>query len=414
MVVCEHYLEELIDVLESAGDRLRHRLASALENGQKAAWYASLVEEQIDSIVVTSLNEGRYRSYDELVASARRLGSDLRRLGAEVRRANNDNDRHYVNKCREALEHQLEGRRQRTEVGVQRDAETMAMAWRARRRRTEGAWPGAWVITRDRSMGPAFLSACPSDNVSLTISLAQWTTFVALLAEPPSVQELAEAAAGQLVDEAFWSIPSRYPTDVALELAGQLSPEHGGSAVDFRVAQLSLDDFLDAETGEPRTALSVSAEVMSRRAKRLNEAHRRQAERAETTVREAETQAGKDRERALRLELERDEQARDIAAVRAESNLAREELRIERQRNSRIRLSAFPIVTGLIILTAAVVLTAWIVALVALAGIVVLAWSAARWVNTPDSSWTTLVAGLVLEGVAFAASVWDLVDRFTS
>jgi hypothetical protein len=288
VIVCEHSVQELTQVVSREVPLIRRAFAEAHAAGVRDEWYASLVADQLPSYCIEALRDGTYSSVDELIGAAEGVVEVLQRLGVQVREHGNDNDLAYVERCRRALETTLATARRRSEAVVQRDADSMALLWRTRRRPQRGAWPGGWIITSDRQITSAYRVAQTSDQVQLTLSLPQWTTLLSVTVPPAEIVDLATAAATQLLDEAIWLLPSRYPSDVALDLARQLSPERGGSEMDLRIAQLSMEDLLD-EADERRSATSIAADVLAERMKRAEilknlaiDSERRQRQAAES------------------------------------------------------------------------------------------------------------------------------------
>lgn len=264
VVALEHSIEEAQQVLHRDVPAISKTLSGALQEGSQQAWYASLTEDQLPSLCVEVLRDGRYRNLEQFLVAADRLPELLTDLGVTVR-AHGNNDAGQVARLYGALNIQLSERNHRSDLVLQRDADTMAFICRRRQRQRGSRWPGGWVVTKDRYMAPAYAEAEPRDRVSLTITAAQWTTLLAVSAEPADVERLAQAAAGQFMDDAAWTIPVRYPPEVAIELARQLSPNQGGSETDIRVAQMTLDEALDDPTGT-----SVASLVLAERAKRIN------------------------------------------------------------------------------------------------------------------------------------------------
>lgn len=85
----------------------------------------------------------------------------------------------------------------------------------------------------------------------------------------------------------MWSIPARFPTDMAIALARELSPSHGGSSMSLRVAQLTLDDALDI--GEMPTSTTLAARVLAQRNTMLKRVMDRQRANANRLAADAES-----------------------------------------------------------------------------------------------------------------------------
>lgn len=314
VIVAEHSLEELKSLLEREIPNVKEAFRDANERGIKEEWYASLVDQQLPSLCIESLKDGTYNRLEEMLSTAEELWARLVEHGVAVRPHYNEQDDHYVRLCRTALEKDLGHMTRRSPAVVQRDADSMAMIWRRRRRQRGTQWPGGWVITTDRHMTPAFRGVEPGSPVSLTLSMAQWGTLLSVTVPPTEVVELAEAAASQLIEEAMWLIPSRYPSETAMGLAYQLSPHAGGTELDFRAAQITLEGSLD-EGGAERSAVSLAAEVLAARTLRTDQLHGERIQAADARRVEAERQALLERTRA-------DQQAGRAEGLQAKVNEA--------------------------------------------------------------------------------------------
>ncbi|WP_152650569.1 hypothetical protein [Demequina aurantiaca] len=268
LVVCEHSLDELSQLIEREVPRIKRAFTEAHENGVRNEWYASLVEDQLPSYCVEGLRDGTYSSLDDMISASNEMRETLERLGVEVRPHGNDRDQSSVELFERALRRDLGTGRTRSDEVLQRDANSMAMVARRRRREKGKTWPGGWIVTSDKHVSPAYAAVEASDSIPLALTLAQWSTLHSASIEPTSIVDLAQAAASQLIDEAMLLLPARFPADVAMDLARQLSPERGGSEMDFRLAQLSLNSVLD-EAGHKRSGASLASEVLESRVKRI-------------------------------------------------------------------------------------------------------------------------------------------------
>jgi len=413
VIVAEHTIDELSGLLESELPRIRRSFTDAHERGIKREWFASLAAGQLPSYAVEVLRDGTYRSLDQMLGAATALPDRLRHLGVTVRPHYNEADRANVDRCKEALELELEGL-SRSSNAVQRDAESMAVVWRRRRRQTASdRWPGGWIITPDRHLAGPYGAVARADKISISMSVSQWSTLISITVPPTDVVSLAEAAATQLVEEAMWLLPSRYPSDIALELAERLSPARGGSDTDVRYAQMTLDLALDSGTKE-RTANAIAADVLSARIKRQERLAKLEVESASLSVAEAE---------ALRTA------AQTLAAERAvEARSAREEVRSANTRLSgleaqlawrrkqlrRVLWSVAIAVVGLFGLGAAALMSAWTIVMVGMVmAFAAGAWILYRWCTTEDASLTRLLWAAVAEGLGLASALVGLVVDLT-
>lgn len=409
VLVCEHSIDELVGVVELEIPHIRDSFRRAHERGVKEEWYASLAAGQLPSYAVEVLRDGTYKSLDEMVGAARTIADRLAKLGVIVREHFNDNDRTHVDRCQAALELELSGYH-RSSNAIQRDAESMAVVWRRRRRQPAGGrWPGGWIITPDRHLNPPYASLARSDRIPISLSLSQWSTLLSVTVPPTDVVSLAAAAATQLVEEAMWLVPSRYPSDVALELAERLSPERGGSDTDLRYAQMTLDLALDSSHNE-RTATAIAADVLAARVLRQDRLAKLEVENASKMV--AAADASKRAAQAL-VELKTGE----ARAARAEVDYANDRLsaleaQVEWQkvRLKRVLWSIGMMLIGLAAVTISVALHAWPVVIIAMAlALAVAAWVLVNWCARPAANLARLLWLAIVEGLGLLSAIAGLI-----
>lgn len=414
VVVCQHSLDELYQLLRREIPEVQKRVREAHNRNTRVEFYAALVQDQIHGICIGALKDGTYKNLSEMMAMCERLEEDLVSWGATVRNHSNELSADRVSRCQTALQEQIDKgtRSWRSGYAIERDADTMAMAWRRRSREQSKNWPGAWIITSDRQMAPAYASIS-SDRVSLTLSLPQWTTIVSISAPLEDLRGLATAAAGQFAEEAMWQLPARFPGDFAMGLAAQLSPKQGGSHMDLRHAQmmLSLPEMLDEiETKSSSTA--IAAAVLAARTKRvdammLQEKNRQSDALARATVEasEAHDQAREGRIRELEIERENAELTSQLKEAREEAAAKESALAESKIRNRRVLWSValclvaavFPVV-GVLTNNSVGAL----VGIVALGGMITIStrWCKDLKLALPILAWTAIV-----EGVGFASAL---------
>jgi hypothetical protein len=269
VIAAQHSLDELEILLERRIPMVIADFREASEKGIRQEWYASLMEDELPSYCIEALRDGTYMRLEEFVDAARGAASMLEDLGVIVRPHGNEGEERYVERARHALEASLEEHQKiRSAFAIERDAQSMAMVWRRRRKEKAATrWPGGWIISSDRRISPAYKTLEPKDKVPLTLSTATWSTLLVATVPPAEVIQLAEAAAAQLVEEAMWLLPARFPSSTAMSLARQLSPEHGGSEMDIRLAQLDIGDSFESLGSSP-TPSAIAAEVLEARVKR--------------------------------------------------------------------------------------------------------------------------------------------------
>jgi hypothetical protein len=285
VIVCDHYLAELTELLEKEIPEIELRYKQVEKEGIEGSWVAALTADRLPTMCIEVIRDGTYSNLRQMVTASKELGKRLTAIGLIVRSADNYSDQKYVDKCLEALLAQFEGRpKQRSALAMQRDADSMSLAWRRRRNQIpDSKWPGAWIISPDRQMNPAFIKAQYPDRIPLTLTFAEWTNLLALSAPPLTVVELAKVAGEQIVKEAMFGIPARYTSDSALAIARQINANNLGSSVDVRVAQMTLDELLQEHAVLPNDQ-TISAAILSKRSLRVDKFHGRAMRRKDEEV----------------------------------------------------------------------------------------------------------------------------------
>lgn len=414
VVVCEHSLDELVNLMEREIPNIKLSFTDAHERGVKKEWYASLVDDQLTTYCVEVLKDGTYGTLDAMIEDAKGLAGELTDLGVIVRPHGNDHDPTLVEKCKAALERELATTNSgRSSSAIQRDAESMVVVWRRRRRQKGSEWPGGWIISSDRHIGPAYKSMQPKDPIPLTLSVARWSTLLAVTVPPAEVVELASAAATQLVEEAMWLLPSRFPSEIAMSLARRLSPEQGGSELDFRYAQLTLDDSLD-DVGKSKSADSLAGEVLAARAKRtttiqaqgLTEARDKQtaAERAASIAQAVAANQSREAAEATRRANTSDRKLEQLSA----------ELAWAKTRSTRVVVTVVLVFIGIgaAVGTFLLGLAPW-ANTGAIIAVLLVAIGGYRWASSKDAKIIPLLIGAAFEAAAVVVTLIDLVSAVT-
>lgn len=328
VVVPEHVLEELHEVVLRVERDSIGALTTALASGINTRIYRATVNDQILETFLDAAEAGRYKNWSEFRQASEQLSIRLKELGVSVRPHHNY-DPAIVMTCRERLIEQLDrAGGGRSDAVIDRDAQSMAMVWRHRRRHratSSSLWPGGWVVTTDRQMSPAFARVDPADPVAITLTPAQWATLLSECADPPAVRDLVIAAASFVREESMLAIAMRYPPKVALDLARTLNAD-GVSSTDTRVAQMSLEDLLDQAGGHPSlSGEKLAGRIMERRIRRQTAAadvQREELERARARSEEAReaAEAQLEAERVAREAMARQvgETGMNLAELRAQ------------------------------------------------------------------------------------------------
>lgn len=410
VVVCNHSIDELVTLVEREIPQIQQDFSKAFKSGTRTEWYASLASGQLPSYCVEVLREGKYQTLDEMLLAAHELGARLSDLGIEVRDHHNDNDAANVERCREALKADLNGQAARSDVVLQRDADSMAMVWRRRRREpSESRWPGGWIITPDRHIKNAYKTVEKQDSIPLTLAMSQWSTLASVTVEPTDVVTLAQAAATQLVEEAMWLLPSRFPSEIALELARQISPDRGGSETDLRFAQLTLD--ANIPDTPARSATSMAADVLHARNRRHESLQAQEMARAKRASEQARGAAEASAAHATLKEQEADSARRERDTARTEAENLEKRIAWGRRQTKRVAISlliAFAFVAALV---ASLTLAAPTVSSILL-GTGLAAWGVAawRWCTSEESQVIPMIVSAVIESIGLLSGVVGIIS----
>lgn len=134
VIVPDHVLEELMDVVDRLTDQFIPGLMGALGSGTGAHAYAQTVNEQALELFLTATEAGVYSRWDQFVARARSLRSELTSLGVTVRPHENRDRGNVAWIDQELTAETRKSPIPRTPKAVARDAESIELVWRARRR----------------------------------------------------------------------------------------------------------------------------------------------------------------------------------------------------------------------------------------------------------------------------------------
>lgn len=281
-----HVLDELDDVIQRITDEHLTGLAEALKGGVDPRSYAQIVGEQILELFLDGVAAKKYRNWHDLTSRVSAFPEELAALGVKVRPHDN-RDRANVAWLDQTLTQELQSAGAgRGAKAIARDAESIEMVWRARRRLMKGAkranlWPGGWMISYDRYAGPAYARVNKLDREQLVITPAQWATLMTESVPATEIPKLVASAAVYLRQESMLRIATKYPPAIALTLARSLSGEYA-SSTDVRVAQLpTLGELLErTASGQSPTGERLASELASRRTNRLAAAGRQQIDMA--------------------------------------------------------------------------------------------------------------------------------------
>lgn len=401
VIVPEHVLEELTDLVQRIEADHLQPLTAALRDGMRARAYAQIVREQVLELFLDGVEAKELKNWNDFRLLQRGLPKQLTDLGVVVR-AHGNKDRSNVGWIDKVLGEEIQnGRSGRGAKAIARDAESIEMLWRSRRRasrKKNSLWPGGWMISNDRHSGRAYRRVNIMDTEPLVLTPAQWATLLTESAPAAEIPELVSAAATLLRQESMLRIATKYPPAIALTLAKSLSGEYA-STTDDRVVQLSsLGELLEhASAGETVTGERLASEVAARRTNRLAAAGREQIDLA--ALERSRLDAAVTRSTTVISE----ETAKRVAAEKR-ADLLEQSVRLAPRR------------VGLaIMITAAVgatvvfaVLSLWWFVIGTLVGLVVLAIVGRHWTTNPAARlWHLLVAA-----VPELVGLIDIVSRF--
>lgn len=395
VVVPEHVLEELNEVVDRVEAQHLEGLTHALKSEQSAYTYAQMVDEQMLEVFLSGVKTKQYRTWNDFRTRTRSLAEELSILGIQVRPHGNSapNVRENVDwlelKLREQFSDAARGRG-RGDAQISRDAESMEMVWRARRSAANNGnnsalWPGGWLLSYDSKIGPAYRQANPSDREPLVLTPAQFLTLLTESAPAAKIPELVAAAASFMRQESMLKIATKYPPAVALTLAQTLTQE-STSKTDVRVAQFaSLGALLEQYSDEHAAGAILSSEIGARRMDRLAAASKAQismvdAERSRVEQTLTKTGAVVSHEQDLRkvAEAERDTARNELQDLKRKS--ASDQARAQRRQSV--------LVLTVIILAVAIILAIlhlWGFAVAAALSAAILFATGKTWIDDADA-----------------------------
>lgn len=413
VVVAEHTVQEFTELVEAIGAEHIPALTQALSGGLNARAYCTSVDSPALETWVAALYEGRYRSWEEFEKEAHRIKQRLGELGVTVRPHGNGVPE-TVAACSDALGTELSERRHgRAAAAIERDANTMAMVLRHRGKHQGdgGLWPGSWIVTTDRHIGPAYRRVSQKDGIPVALSMAQWAVMIMSCRKTVTVKELAAITTPLVRRQAILAIAARYPAEVALEIARVLAPDEGPASTDLRVAQLasgeltSMDALLDPHNGLPAgmTPMSLASDVLARRQKRMDSQRLALAARADEDRLRARAYAvsakqAAEWERSAREQAEKQlrESVGDISGLKNELAQTRQRVKEEQKLGCRKGWLAAFLVTCGCVLVIALVLGLYVLAGATFITVLVIWKEGAEWITEPSqNARRVLLAGLV-------------------
>ncbi len=413
VVAADHSFDEAASSLDFA------RSAASVDRdvplgSQESIAFGRLIDNMTVSMFTAAVAEGLYETWADLEQALADLPAKLAGVGVECRPHGNL-DETTVAQCRAVLTDVLAIRdKGRGDSNLDHDANTMTMAWRARRRDgVADGWPGAWVVTIDTCLSPAMRRLDPEAKWPLTLTPVQLATLLTRCGDTPMAGELAEATATLFAQEAAEALACRYPPAIAAELAQVLSAAGVATSTDVRVAQ-TLDAIL--EGGD--ASASVSSRVLMHRQVRLNAAHSALALRMNQTFATSRERADKQEAVAAHAVTERGRLEASVGEAQHQNDDLREQLeaarienRKQRERNSRqLWVAAIVAVHVLVILWCFMAHRDLLIAPTAVAGLLVVTKSSG-WVRDGEMGAMRFLLLCSPDVVTVAAWIYSLTKK---
>lgn len=353
VILPEACVAEYRQLIDSASD-IAVGVTSVLSEGTSPrALYGLYDHIAIECWLTYVITAGRL-SWSEFRRKADELPHTLGADGGTVMqyRMSDYSDRRLLEDCNKSIRAELEElKRHRGESfktksapAIDVDAKSMATAIRQRRgrRKTERFWPGAWILTPDKRLSPAYKRIDSADEFPLTLSSPQLAVLLSTFVPTASKQSLAQSAAELLSHDTLIQVASRYPPEVATQIARVLSDASSNHDIDVRLAQqLSFEQLVDSGGGrDPDADKKAASALLAARVKRRDriaaleiDRARSEAVRAESSLSEASAYAA-----AMEKQVENERQAARKEAEDLKSDLKRQS---EEKREVELRLVTF-------------------------------------------------------------------------
>lgn len=247
---------------------------------------------------------------------ARHLLAELTELGINVRKHHNDEggDAESVQRIAELLARTVEtSGSYRASDAIVRDANTLAMAWRTRRKAgfIQGELPSAWIVTADTHMNAAYAEFEDRDAAPIAITPSQWLATVAALSKATDVSTLAEATADLAIRQLTLRVASQWPPRAIMELAKTMRKDMGLAPIDVHLARAEIEELFtstpDLLEDPARAAASMATVIAGNRAARRDASlrHREAHQAGELRRVQQQKDAESERRRAAEDETER-------------------------------------------------------------------------------------------------------------
>lgn len=372
------------DAMLSLRDTDAARLQRELADGVSRAGLAIVAP---DEVLAIWLRDPNGRTWSEFTDNARSLFRTLEAVGVEVDfvpdgyAADEDRTQAFVSSIQSVT---AERGKRRAKHPSAHDGHLLDLAAAVRSASEPGRpWPGAFIITTDRSLDDAFLAVMGNGGAPIALTVSQAAGLLAALAQPADAEKLAELIAADVQWRSKFEYATHFGIDQAIELARSFNASDlDALAVEATSSERTLEGLLARADydGDPMAAARAAVLQRERRRKTASADHGAAAE----------AESVRQRERAIRAEAEVDAFRRANAEQAAALVSAQAESTSQTQRSQIRTRTAVIAVTYLLAALAAVTavalnLTEWRgLALPALAMIAALK-GLVDWARTPDS-----------------------------
>jgi hypothetical protein len=403
VIVSDHTVTELERLLDNRENNVVPDVEKALQHDS-----AEEIIRRSDDQVVTSWLEtpgsgrnGR-ASWKQFRDAAARLPGTLRAIGVNF----GLDDEHDLADSKYFFEFRkhLTERVTRGDWNIDHDARILVAVRQTRTVNPANAdkiWPGAFIVTTDRQIGPIYNDVVGKQRFPVTVSPSQWAGVIASCSDPIGVHELAKAMASDTSHETLLARAVNIPLATALEI-GRCLADTGMNAVDAESVQLAFEDIVNERPdllGADPTRLA--GEVLNRH----HQSYVKVTAEQRTYYEEALRRTSKEREVLERVGRETQAVLRGDRDTEHDRRLIAEKERdTERRRRQRLARAFGSTVMALLLvgaLVAAVLtdtLTGWWIVVAALT-LVVYAAAAADYCTTLERpTWRFVVAAVGASG----------------
>lgn len=400
VAVTDRTLTELRSTLASRRPDAK-RIAQEMRDGLSREPIATAVT---DEILAIWLSDPRRLEWSQFEASVTNLWSTLRALGVVVGFvpdgwASDDGRSETFTSHIKTVTEVKKGVPRRPRA-AEHDGQLMSMVEFLRKAKNSlTMWPGAFIVTPDRSLSDAYSVECEDGAASACLTVSQAAALLARVAPPVEAEKLAELIVGDQQWQTRFRRAASMGVEQSIELARVLmgTPE-ADLQFDAIDVQLTFDEIISGADFDGDQLAAVRAALTQREATRMKARTEHNRERDAEIVRERERLARSEGHvQALAQRITTTEAERDAEAERGDGLAdTTEDLQRKLRIRDRLILAVVLYATGVVLLVAGVAAGwlddfAWAGPAAAMAAS--LKW-VHEWVRDPDSSWTSLIASV--------------------